>query len=225
MEILLDSGNIESIKKANEFYGIDGVTTNPTIISKEKADFFQHLKKIRSIIGKEKMLHVQAVSLNAENMIEEAKHIVSQLGENVFVKIPVIPEGIKAIRLLHEQGIHTTATAIFTNQQAIIAMKAGASYVAPYVDRIDNISGQGTKVVAEIKMSIEQYKFNAKVIAASFKNVQQVHDVSMAGTHAVTVSEIVLEKMLYHPLTDSSVNQFIADWEGQYGKGVTVDQL
>lgn len=221
MEILLDTANLENIQTANKFYTIDGVTTNPTIISKERTQFIPHLQKIKSIIG-EKMLHVQAVSLDAETIVKEAKYINEKLGENIYVKIPVIPEGIRAIKMLKAEGIKTTATAIFTVQQAHMAAKAGASYVAPYINRIDNIAGNGVRIVEEIVNAI--YDYDAKVIAASFKNVQQVNEVCNVGCQSVTVNMETLENMLKHPLTDWSIDQFIKDWENQYGKGNNIMQ-
>ncbi len=221
MLYLLDTANLEAIKKAYNFYPMDGVTTNPTLVSKEKREFLSILKDIRKIIGSESMLHVQAVSLTAEKMVEEAFYLNEVIGGNLYVKIPVIPEGIKAIKLLKSKGIKTTATAIFTAGQALMAAIAGAQFVAPYVNRIDNISGDGVGVVAEIVQLFELHNQDAKVLAASFKNVQQVHTVSLSGAHSITVNPEIMDKMLEHPLTDWSVNQFITDWEGIYGKKMT----
>jgi fructose-6-phosphate aldolase 2 len=198
-----------------------GVTTNPTIISKENKSFLDILNGIRKIIGNESMLHVQAVSLTAEKMVEEAEYLNSVIGGNLYVKIPVIPEGIKAIKILKQKGIKTTATAIFTAQQALMAAVAGAEFVAPYVNRIDNISGDGVSVVAQIVQLFEQHDIDAKVLAASFKNVQQVHNVALVGGHSVTVNPEILDAMINHPLTDWSVNQFTTDWESVYGIGKT----
>jgi fructose-6-phosphate aldolase 2 len=221
MLYLLDTANLEDIKKAYTFYPMDGVTTNPTIISKEKGRFLDILKDIRKIIGNESMLHVQAVSLTAEKMVEEAEYLNSVIGGNLYIKIPVIPEGIKAMKILKQKGIKTTATAIFTAQQALMAAVAGAAFVAPYVNRIDNISGDGVDVVAQIVQLLSQYDLDAKVLAASFKNVQQVHSVALVGGQSVTVNLEILDAMLKHPLTDWSINQFVSDWESVYGIGKT----
>ncbi|APC39957.1 fructose-6-phosphate aldolase [Clostridium estertheticum] len=221
MLYIIDTANLEAIEKAYNFYPMAGVTTNPTIISKENKNFLVILKGIRKIIGAESMLHVQAVSLTAEKMVQEAEYLNSVIGGNLYVKIPVIPEGIKAIKILKQKGIKTTATAIFTAQQALIAAVAGASFVAPYVNRIDNISGDGVSVVAQIVQLFDQYDIDAKVLAASFKNVQQVHNVALVGGHSVTVNPEILDAMLAHPLTDWSVNQFVNDWESVYGIGKT----
>lgn len=141
MIYILDTADIEAIRHCNEFYPLAGVTTNPSIISKENTDFWKLVKKIRSIIGEEKMLHVQTVQTKADKIVEEAKHMKKELGGELFVKIPIGEEGLKATMELKKLGIGVTMTAIFTPAQALIAAKAGASFVAPYVNRLDNIIG------------------------------------------------------------------------------------
>ncbi|MBN1050798.1 fructose-6-phosphate aldolase [Clostridium botulinum] len=218
MIYILDTANLQEIKRAYEFYPMEGVTTNPSIISKEKEDFIKILKNIREIIGNDSMLHAQVLSLKAEDMIEEAKYIAEQVGGNIYIKIPVTPEGIKAIKILSKEGYKITATAIFTAQQALIAAKAGAKFVAPYVNRIDNISGNGVEVVGEIIKLLEFNNLNTKVLAASFKNVQQVNDVALRGCQSVTVGSDIMDKLIEHPLTELSVKQFINDWKNVYNK-------
>ncbi|NFR87284.1 MULTISPECIES: fructose-6-phosphate aldolase [unclassified Clostridium] len=218
MIYILDTANLQEIKRAYEFYPMEGVTTNPSIISKEKGDFIKILKNIREIIGNDSMLHAQVLSLKAEDMIEEAKYISEQVGGNIYIKIPVTPDGIKAIKILSKEGYKITATAIFTAQQALIAAKAGAYFVAPYVNRIDNISGNGVEVVGEIIELLEFNNLNTKVLAASFKNVQQVNDVALRGCQSVTVGSDIMDKLIEHPLTELSVKQFINDWENVYNK-------
>lgn len=218
MIYILDTANLQEIKRAYEFYPMEGVTTNPSIISKEKEDFIKILKNIREIIGNDSMLHAQVLSLKAEDMIEEAKYIAEQVGGNIYIKIPVTPDGIKAIKILSKEGYKITATAIFTAQQALIAAKAGAKFVAPYVNRIDNISGNGVEVVGEIIKLLEFNNLNTKVLAASFKNVQQVNDVALRGCQSVTVGSDIMDKLIEHPLTELSVKQFINDWENVYNK-------
>ncbi|MDP4145014.1 MAG: fructose-6-phosphate aldolase [Bacillota bacterium] len=224
MIYLLDTANLEQIKKAFEFYPMSGVTTNPTIISKENRNFLDILKEIREVIGEDKMLHVQALGATAEEIVKEAEYLSQAIGGNLYIKIPVIPEGIKAMMILKQKGMKITATAIFTAQQALMAAVAGADFVAPYVNRIDNISGSGVDVVAQIVQLFENYALDAKVLAASFKNVQQVQEVALAGGHSVTVNAEIMDALLTHPLTDWSVNQFITDWEKVYGaKKLTYD--
>ncbi len=218
MIYILDTANLQEIKRAYEFYPMEGVTTNPSIISKEKEDFIKILKNIREIIGNDSILHAQVLSLKAEDMIEEAKYIAEQVGGNIYIKIPVTPDGIKAIKILSKEGYKITATAIFTAQQALIAAKAGAKFVAPYVNRIDNISGNGVEVVGEIIKLLEFNNLNTKVLAASFKNVQQVNDVALRGCQSVTVGSDIMDKLIEHPLTELSVKQFINDWKNVYNK-------
>lgn len=221
MLYLLDTADLKSIEKAFDLYPMSGVTTNPTIISKEKREFLSILKDIRGIIGQDAMLHVQAVSLVAEEIVKEAEYLNEKIGGNLYIKIPVIPEGIKAMKLLTKKGIKTTATAIFTAQQAFMAANAGAEFVAPYVNRLDNIGADGPNVVSEIIGLFDLNGLDAKVLAASFKNVEQVHRVMLNGAQSVTVSPDIMDGLLKHPLTDSGVNQFVSDWEGVYGKGST----
>lgn len=221
MQYILDTADVNFIKKAVDLYPIAGVTTNPTIIAKEKKDFKEIIQGIREVIGQDLMLHVQCLSLKAEGIVKEALYINELAKGNVYVKIPVIPEGIKAMKILKEKNIKITATAIFTPQQALMAATAGADYVAPYVDRLDNISADGVKVVSEIVELLKINNLEAKVLAASFKNVEQVHKVCLAGAQSVTVNKDLFEKLIYHPLTEWSVNTFISDWENQYGKNKT----
>ncbi|GAA0180224.1 fructose-6-phosphate aldolase [Clostridium sediminicola] len=221
MQYLLDTADLESIKRAYDIFPMSGVTTNPTIISKEKKEFLQILKDIRNIIGEDSMLHAQVLGTKAEQMVEEAEYLNECIGGNLYVKIPVIPEGIKAMKILKSKNMKITATAVITPQQALIAAIAGAEYVAPYINRIDNISGNGVKVVSEIVELFKIHSIDAKVLAASFKNVQQVHSIALCGSQSATINPEIMEKLLDHPLTDWSVNQFISDWESVYGKGKT----
>lgn len=222
MRILLDTANAAYIKKINDLFPIDGVTTNPSILAKNGKPFLGVLQEIRSIIGPDRTLHAQVLSQTAEEILAEADYLISKLGANTFIKIPVIPEGYKAMRLLHEKGVKVTATAVFTAQQALMAARAGANYVAPYVNRIDNISGDGVQVVADIAHIFESFGFATEVLAASFKNVDQVQKCCLVKAHAVTVSEDVFDSLTKHPLTDWSVNKFVEDWEAVYGKGTKV---
>ncbi|MBD5588874.1 fructose-6-phosphate aldolase [Clostridium botulinum] len=225
MLILLDTANIESIKNINDIYPLDGVTTNPTIISKEKKDFISILRKIRNVIGEEKMLHVQVIGSKAEDMIEEVVYLNEKIGGNLYIKIPVNEQGIKAMKKLSKEGYKITATAIFTAQQALMAAKAGAEFVAPYVNRIDNLMGDGIKVVSDIVNIFETYNINSKVLAASFKNTEQIHNACLKGAHSVTVNEDLIKQLIYHPLTDLSVDNFVKDWENQYGKNTKTNEV
>jgi len=224
MLYLLDTADLAAIRRYYDLYPIAGVTTNPTIIAREKTEFLPRIREIRSIIGEKAMLHVQVLSKVADKIVAEAEFLNEKIGGNLYIKIPVIPEGIKAMKILKEKGIKTTATAIFTPQQALMAAVAGAEFVAPYVNRLDNICADGVSVVREIVQLLGTYHLPAKVLAASFKSVEQVHKVSLCGGQAITASPEILDALLKHPLTEASVEQFVQDWEKVYGEGrVTTD--
>lgn len=225
MLILLDTANMESIRELSETYPIDGVTTNPSIITAEKGNFLEILEDIRKTIGSEKMLFVQTLGKTSCDIVREAEYLYERLGGNLYIKIPVVPEGVKAMGILKQKGFKVMGTAVFTPMQALIAARIGAEYVAPYVNRLDNIVSDGVNVVAEIVKIFNMHGLNTGVLAASFKSVQQVHLCCLAGAHAVTVSPDILTRLLYHPLTDLSVEQFQKDWEGFYGKGKKVNDL
>lgn len=223
MIYILDTADIEAIKHCNEFYPLAGVTTNPSIISKENTDFWKLVKKIRSIIGEEKMLHVQTVQTKADKIVEEAKLMKKELGGELFVKIPIGEEGLKATMELKKLGIGVTMTAIFTPAQALIAAKSGASFVAPYVNRLDNIIGDGTEVVAQIVELFDNYNLDCKVLAASFKNAEQVHKCALYGCHSVTVSADIMKTLISHPMTDAAIVGFEKDWKRVYGDKTILD--
>lgn len=223
MIYILDTADLAAIKHCNEFYPLSGVTTNPSIIAKEKCDFWQILKEIRGVIGNDKMLHVQTVQTTAKKMVEEAKLIKEKIGGDIYIKIPIGEEGLKAVPMIKNLGIGVTMTAIFTPAQALMAAKAGADFVAPYVNRLDNILGDGTNVVAEIVQQFEIYGLDCKVLAASFKNAEQVHRCALCGCHSVTVSADVLKSLITHPMTDAAVEGFERDWKGVYGDKTILD--
>jgi len=225
MQYLLDTANVEDIRKTYESYPIDGVTTNPTIISREKTDFVTLLRQIREIIGKDGMFHIQTTKIDTESIVKEAIALRDFINGNFFIKIPALEPGIKAMRILKKMGFKVTATAIFTQQQALIAAKAGVDYVAPYVNRLDNISSDGVGVVADIVNLIKIFNLDTKVLAASFKNVEQVHRISLVGTHAVTIQPELSTSMIYHPLTDSAIIDFARDWRSRYERNYIVDLL
>jgi fructose-6-phosphate aldolase 2 len=217
MRLYIDSANVKQIARLNEYFPIAGVTTNPSIIVKEDRPYIELLKEIREVIGEEKELFVQVIGDSAEEMVEEAKFINHHLSGKIVVKIPVTEEGIKAIKLLTAQHIPTLATTIYTSFQALIAAMAGANYVAPYVNRIDNLSGNGVKVVAEIAKLFSTYQLPTEIIAASFKNVQQVHDVCLSGAQSVTVGPDLIEKFIVFPATPADVTVFKDQWQSVYG--------
>lgn len=221
MIYMLDTANIEAIAKAVDLYPLAGVTTNPSIIARENRPLRDILLDIREVIGPDRMLHAQVMGKQAEVMLEEARALRA-IDADIIVKVPVTPQGIKAMKMIAAEGIRITATAILTPQQALMAAVAGAEFLAPYVNRLDNICSGGVQVASEMAHLIETYQLDAKVLAASFKNVQQVHEVAMAGAHSVTIAPDVFDQLLVHPLTDSGVAGFVSDWDAVYGQGKTV---
>ena len=225
MLYIIDSAHISQIKDCVEYYLVDGVTTNPTIISREKTKFVPLIKDIRALIGPERMLHVQTTAERSEDIVREAIALNELLGGEFYIKVPITPDGLKATMALKKLGIKVTMTAIFTQQQALIAAKAGASFVAPYVNRLDNIVSDGAHVVEETVNLFAKHGVSCKVLAASFKNVEQVHKVAMVGCHAVTVEPDIYKRLVYHPLTYYAIDDFKKDWEDLYGRKTVMDFL
>lgn len=221
MMYILDTADLEAIKHFNEFYPLDGVTTNPSIIAKEKTEFLTHVKKIRDIIGPDKVLCVQTLSNTAEDIVEDAVALKQAIGGNFYIKIPIGEAGLKATPIIKSKGIGVLMTAIFTPAQALISAKAGADFVAPYVNRLDNICGDGSAVVGEIVKQFKIHGFDCKVMAASFKNVEQVNKCASVGSQSVTVAPEIMQGLICHPMTDSGIAGFEKDWQSVYGdKGV-----
>ncbi len=223
MLYILDTANLKEIKHCNEYYPISGVTTNPSIITKENTEFWTLVKEIRNIIGEDKMLHIQTVQKTADKIVEEAKLLKEKLGGNFYIKIPICEEGLKAVKILKELNFNVTMTAIFTPVQALVAAKAGADFVAPYVNRLDNIIGDGTDVVKQIVSEFKNYNLNCKVLAASFKNAEQVHQCAMAGCDSVTIAPSLLKTVITHPMTDKAILDFDKDWEKVYSEKTILD--
>lgn len=225
MLYFIDSADLGAIKRCCEFYPVAGVTTNPTIVSREKSDFKNLIYSIREIIGDNKMLHVQTTSTDAHEILNEAKMIRGVVGDNFYLKIPITAEGLKATAMVKDAGIGVTMTAIFTQQQALLSACAGADFVAPYINRLDNIVSDGVRVVSEIVDMFKSYNINTKILAASFKNAEQVHKVSMTGAGAVTVNPEIFDMLIYHPLTYYAIDDFNKDWETVYGNKTITDLL
>ena len=223
MEYILDTANIAAINHCNEFYPLAGVTTNPSIVAKENRNFWDIVKEIRDIIGPDKTFFAQTVQKTADKIVEEAKLMNEKSGGDFCVKIPICEEGLKATMELNKLGIKVLMTAIFTPAQALIAAKAGADYVAPYVNRLDNIIGDGCEVVAQIVEEFEIHNLPCKVLAASFKNAEQVHKCALSGCQCVTVTDDVLKAVITHPMTDAAINGFDKDWTNVYGEKTILD--
>lgn len=217
MLYILDTADVEDIRHCNEYYPLAGVTTNPSIIAKEHSDFWALISQIRGIIGDEMMLHVQTTEKVAEAIVEEAKLLRDRVGGNFYLKIPICEEGLKATMMLKKLGIKVTMTAIITPAQALMAARAGAEFVAPYVNRLDNILSDGTRVVTEIVEEFQLHGITAKVLAASFKNAEQVHKCALAGCHSATVTADIMKTLISHPMTDAAIAGFENDWKNVYG--------
>lgn len=219
MKLFIDDAHIEDIKQLYDQYLIDGVTTNPSILSKIGQSPKETLREIREFIGPDALLFVQALPLDAEGMVRDAEAIVKEFGANTVVKIPSIPEGFKAIRILKEKGIPTCGTVVYTPLQAFLAAKAGASYVAPYVNRIDNMGYDGVKVVREIQDMLDANDMDCMILAASFKNSQQVSELCQYGIQSVTAAPDVIRGFVKNPAIDAAVNDFIRDFSKVAGAG------
>ena len=217
MIYFLDTANLEQIKYCNEFYPISGVTTNPTIISKENTDFWKLVKGIRAVIGDDKLLMVQTVQTEASKIIEEAKLLKAELGYNFVVKIPMCEEGLKATMALKALGIRVLITTIFTPPQALIAANAGASYVAPYISRSENLCADGVGTVADIAEIFAKSNLTSQILAASFKTAKEVLDVAVAGCHSATISPSIMRMLISHTTTDTSILGFERDWKAAFG--------
>ena len=215
MRILLDTANLEKIRYFNTYYPIEGVTTNPTLLAKEGGDVLMQLSEIRKIIGPEKELHIQLTETEYEKMIEEAKAIVEFLGKKTFIKIPVTDVGLKATKELSEWGIGVTVTAVLSAAQAMLASNAGASYVAPYISRSENLCADGIGTVADI----------VKILAASFKTAKEVLDVAVVGCHAATIGSTIMKMLTAHTTTDTSILGFIKDWNEAFGNTTLLELL
>lgn len=223
MLYIIDTANLEEIKRCIEYFPVAGVTTNPTIISKEHTGFLDLIKDIRELIGDEMMLHIQTTGKVAETIVKEAVMLNDFVGGNFYAKIPISPEGIKATIELKKRGIKVTETAIFTQQQAMIAAMAGADFVAPYINRLDSIVSDGVHVVSEIVKMFNIHNSKCQVLAASFKNVEQIHKIAMVGGHAVTINPQLFDTLTYHPLTENAISAFDKDWESIYGQIGVID--
>lgn len=212
MKLFIDDANIEAIKRLCDLYPIDGVTTNPSILSKQNRNPEEVLKEIREIIGEDGILFAQAIPTDAEGMVKDAEAIVRVLGKNTVVKIPCIPEGFKAIRILKQKGIPTCGTVVYTPMQAYLAAKAGASYVAPYVNRIDNMGYDGIYVTKQIHDFLVNNHMDCGVLAASFKNSQQVLELCEYGVYSSTCAPDVIDGFVKNLAIDGAVNDFISDF-------------
>jgi len=210
MKIFIDTANIEEIKKANDWGVIDGVTTNPSLVAKEGREFKELVREIINIV--DGPISVEAISTNAEGMIKEAVEL-SEWSQNIVVKIPMIPEGLKAVKVLSAKDIKTNVTLTFSVNQALLAAKAGATYVSPFIGRLDDVGHEGMQIVRDTVKIFDIYNFKTEVIVASIRHPLHVIEAAKAGAHVATVPFEVIEKMFEHPLTDIGLERFLEDWK------------
>jgi transaldolase len=211
MKFFIDTANPGEIRKAYEMGVIDGVTTNPTLISKEKRDFNSLIKEICEIIPN-LPISLEVISLTSEGMIEEARKL-AKIGENIVVKIPMTAEGLKSIKVLVSEGIKTNTTLVFSATQALLAAKAGSTYVSPFIGRLDDISQTGMDLVEQIVSIFDNYAFESEVIVSSIRNPIHVLEAALIGADVATIPFNVIEQLVHHPLTDIGIEKFLADWK------------
>ena len=217
MKFFIDTANVDEIRRANDMGVICGVTTNPSLIAKEGRDFKEVVAEIASIVDGPISGEVKATTTDAEGMIEEGREI-AKIHPNMVVKIPMTAEGLKAVKKLNSEGIKTNVTLIFTANQALLAARAGASYVSPFLGRLDDISVSGTELVEEIAQMFEVAGIDTKIIAASVRHPMHVTDCALAGADIATVPYKVIDQMIKHPLTDVGIEKFRKDYEAVFGK-------
>ncbi|NLZ81386.1 MAG: fructose-6-phosphate aldolase [Clostridiales bacterium] len=217
MKFFIDTANVEDIKKANDMGVICGVTTNPSLIAKEGRDFNQVIAEIASIVDGPISGEVKATTVDAETMIEEGREI-AKIHPNMVVKIPMTVEGLKATKVLSSEGISVNVTLIFSANQALLAARAGADYVSPFLGRLDDISMPGIDLIRTISEIFDIYGLTAEIIAASVRNPIHVTDCALAGAHIATVPYGVIEQMTKHPLTDQGIEKFQKDYKAVFGE-------
>ena len=215
MNYLIDSADPAAVREILEYYPAAGVTTNPTIVARTKCDFKAMLTEMRRVVGG-RMIHAQTMQTRAEDMAREALALRDFVGEPFFVKLPANPEGLKACAELKKRGVGVTVTAVFAAQQALIAARAGADFVAPYVNKLDDV-GDGEACVEKIVRLFRAFDLPAKVLSASFRNVEQVTRVALYGSDYVTLPPAFFPKLIWHPMTDLALKGFEDDWQSVYG--------
>jgi len=210
MKIFIDTANIDEIRKANDWGVIDGVTTNPSLVAKEGRGFDEVVREIISLI--DGPISLEVIILQSDEMIKEAIEM-SGWSKNVVIKIPMTPEGLKAVKILNTKKIKTNATLVFSANQGILAAKAGATYVSPFIGRLDDIGHDGMQVVRDMVTIFNIYHFKTEIIVASIRHPLHVIEAAKAGAHVVTIPFNVIEKMFSHPLTDAGLAKFLSDWK------------
>ncbi|MDJ0912632.1 MAG: fructose-6-phosphate aldolase [Desulfobacterales bacterium] len=210
MKFFIDTANIDEIKEANRMGMVDGVTTNPTLIAKEGRDFEEILKEICEIV--DGPISAEVISCDVDGMVKEARHLAS-LHANIVIKIPMLIDGIKAVRTLSQEGIKTNVTLVFSALQALMAAKAGATFVSPFVGRLDDLSQEGLLLVEQIAEIYHNYAFDTEIIVASVRNPLHVLESALIGADIATIPYSVLAKLAAHPMTDKGIKSFLEDWK------------
>ena len=210
MKFFLDTADVSAIKTVNELGVVDGVTTNPTIISREGRDFETVIKEICQIV--DGPVSAEVTGVTAEEMITEARDI-AKWADNIVVKIPMTMEGLKAVNVLSKENIKTNVTLIFTVSQGLMAIKAGATFISPFVGRLEDIGTDAYQLISDLREIIDFYDFDTEIIAAIIRNTVHVENVAKRGAHIATIPDAVFDKMTKHPLTDSGLTQFMQDWK------------
>ncbi|MBM6826370.1 fructose-6-phosphate aldolase [Mordavella massiliensis] len=219
MKYLLDTANLDDIRRCCEIFPIAGVTSNPSIVKREgNVDFFAHMREIRSIIGMDSPLHIQVTAPDAEGMVRDADAIMEKVDSNVFVKVPVTLEGLKAMKAMKAKGIPITGTVVYSKQQGFLAMEAGADYIAPYFNRMENLGIDPDDVIASLAEMIALYGYPTQILAASFKNAGQVDRAFLAGAQTATMDPSILISAISQPHIDGAVEQFMNDWKAVHGE-------
>lgn len=210
MKIFIDTANVEEIRKASKLGVLSGVTTNPSLIAKEGRDIKDVVEEICSIV--DGPISAEVMSLNGDEMVKEAREL-SKIHKNIVIKIPMCEEGLKAVSILSKEGIKTNVTLIFSPLQALLAARAGASFVSPFIGRLDDIGNPGIEIVREISEMFDIHGIETEIISASIRNPMHVLDAAMAGSHIATIPYNVIVSMTKHPLTDAGIEKFIKDYE------------
>jgi transaldolase len=211
MKFFIDTADLDEIQEANDLGVLDGVTTNPSLCAKiGVADFEGHIAKICNMI--EGDVSAEVVSTEYDEIVAEARHL-AKIADNVVVKVPLIKDGIKAIRTLSDEGIRTNCTLCFSASQALLAAKAGATYISPFIGRLDDISDDGMQLIEDVVTIYDNYGFDTEVLAASIRHPMHVKQAAQLGADVATMPLEVIDQLLHHPLTDRGLEQFLADWE------------
>lgn len=210
MKLFIDTANVDEIRKANDMGVICGVTTNPSLIAKEGRVFEEVVIEITQIV--DGPISAEVISLDSDGMVREALELI-KIHKNIIIKIPMTVEGLKAVKVLHNKGIKTNVTLIFSAGQALLAARAGATYVSPFVGRLDDVSNSGMELIGEIVDIFNNYDIDTEIIAASIRHPMHVTQAARLGCHIATVPYKVLLQMTKHPLTDKGIDQFLSDWK------------